>query len=67
MNNKELLKEAVKAGFDSNQCSRVTAGDGLEAVQLPRNTEALTKLEIAVPTLKSVDNEFAFHFWLVRA
>lgn len=66
MNNKELLKEAVKSGFDSNRCARVMAGDGHEAVQLPRDTEALTNLESAVPTLKSVSNEH-FHFWLVRA
>ncbi len=66
MNNKELLKKAIASGFSRNKCARVTAGDGREAVQLPHDTEALAKLESAVPTLKSVSNEH-FHFWLVRA
>ncbi len=67
MDNKELLKKAVEAEFDSNQCARVTASDSKEAVQLPRDIEALTRLEKTVPTLESIDNEFAFHYWLVRA
>ena len=66
MNNKELLKAAVKAGF--NQGSIVTAIDGLDAVKLSAdNIEARTNLEKSVPTLESVDNEWAFHYWLVRA
>ncbi|MEE9612419.1 MAG: hypothetical protein V3W19_14290 [Desulfatiglandales bacterium] len=67
MNNEELIQKAIEAGFDGTQCSRVTARDGYEAVRLPRNIEALTNLEEAVPTLKSVDREFTFHSWLVRA
>ena len=66
MSNKELIQKAILAGFDANFCARITASDGKEAVQLPKDTDALDRLEQSVSTLKSAGDEF-FHYWLVRA
>ena len=66
MNNKELIQKAIEAGFDAHFCARITARDGEEAVQLPKDIDALGRLEQSVKTLKGTGDEF-FHYWLVRA
>ncbi len=66
MNNRELLQKAIEAGFDFEQCARVTASDGKEAVQIPRDLESLGRLEESTPSLESADNSL-FHYWVVRA
>ena len=66
MKNKELLQKAIDAGFDSERCARVKDKDGEEAVQIPRNTDALSRLEASTPSLASVDNSL-FHYWMIRA
>lgn len=67
MSNKELIQKAILAGFDANFCARITARDGEEAVQLPKDTDVLGRLEQSVSTLKSVGGDEFFHYWLVRA
>jgi hypothetical protein len=64
MNNKELVSKAIEAGFCSQKVSRVPHSSG-ESVALPKNIDALKKLEEAVPSLKSVAD--TFHYWLVRS
>jgi hypothetical protein len=64
MNNKELVSKAIEAGFCEQKISRVPHYSG-EAVSLPKNMDALKRLEKAVPSLKSVAD--TFHYWLVRS
>ncbi|KKM93091.1 hypothetical protein LCGC14_1212020 [marine sediment metagenome] len=66
MNNKELLKKAIEAGFDYEKCARVRDSNGREAVQMPKDLESLSRLEESVPSLMNVDNS-SFHYWMVRA
>jgi hypothetical protein len=66
MNNKDLVEEAVKAGFDREQVGRCIAPDSKEAVMLPRDSISLEKLESSVPELKGIESD-RFHYWLVRA
>lgn len=65
MKNKKLIKMAVLAGFEEEKCARINDENGEEAVQLPRDIQALERLELLVPTLKSVKTN-EFHYWLVR-
>lgn len=65
MDNEQLLKKAREVGFDFESSGMTTVADGTEAVLLPRDLEALKRLEDVVPTLYSVETRF--HHFVLRA